>query len=392
VIKNQEVMATAANQAVVLEPLAAKVDNPLFNPMFFLNEPLKEEVKKNVEAANLRQHRLSKTAQLAVRNLSLPEIMSPVAIQNLRELEKNMNSVSKDMKKTWFANFPRQMKLAQEQAFTAQNLFTTRGQLMHLDSIRFSNTFTTNTELNWASLGEELKASQKAIEDAMKKGKISQVDAKKILAEIAKSLKEVKFPQVYSYAPGAVAGNQFYWKQGEEDNSDEKRDNLKTEERKRVDLRDRLNGTRIKRPLPDSLKQKLVTKTIPSVPSPAQVHGYMAIADHIPYFVMDNSEALVSYYTNGTNKPATIKGSVRAKSDKNNEASTYSYSYTENGEECDQANQTERNRKSYTIPVRIRSQKNVTKTATATVKKGTSIQVVVTPPKPEMEPLIIEVE
>ena len=35
----------------VVEPMALSVDNPLFNPVFFLSKPLKEEMKKNISSA-----------------------------------------------------------------------------------------------------------------------------------------------------------------------------------------------------------------------------------------------------------------------------------------------------------------------------------------------------
>jgi beta-lactamase regulating signal transducer with metallopeptidase domain len=392
-IKNQELKSTSANKAVVLEPLAVKVDNPLFNPMFFLNEPLKEEVKKNVEAANLGQHRLSRAAQLAVRNLALPEVMSPVAIQNLRELEKNITAVNRDMKRTWFANFPRQVKLAQEQAFTAQNLFTAQGQLMHFDSIRFSNAFVANADVNWNSLGDELKASQKAIEDAMKKGKISQVDAKKMLAEITKSLKEVKLPQFYSFAPGAAPGTQFYWKQSDDDNGEEQPENLNADEGKRVELRERNSGVRVKRIFVDSLKQKLLAKNMPAVPLPKRLQHDIAAPGRNPYFVIDNPEAPESYYVNSAGKTRTMRaGSVKGSNTGKTEASgVYNYAYSADGEECDQANQAERNKKIVTAAGRARPVKTG-KAIITTTKNGSCIQVVVTPPKPDSAPLVIEVE
>ena len=38
-------------QAYAVEPMAVSVDNPLFNPVFFLSKPLKAEMKKNIESA-----------------------------------------------------------------------------------------------------------------------------------------------------------------------------------------------------------------------------------------------------------------------------------------------------------------------------------------------------
>jgi beta-lactamase regulating signal transducer with metallopeptidase domain len=44
--------AQKTQQPVIVEPITAKVDNPLFNPMFFLSKPLKEEVSRVAETAS----------------------------------------------------------------------------------------------------------------------------------------------------------------------------------------------------------------------------------------------------------------------------------------------------------------------------------------------------
>lgn len=46
--------AIASNKkaaAYAVEPMAVSIDNPLFNPMFFLSKPLKDEMKKNIASA-----------------------------------------------------------------------------------------------------------------------------------------------------------------------------------------------------------------------------------------------------------------------------------------------------------------------------------------------------
>jgi bla regulator protein BlaR1 len=48
----KETPAQKSRQRVTVEPMAMKVDNPLFNPVFFLSEPLKSELKKNMEVAH----------------------------------------------------------------------------------------------------------------------------------------------------------------------------------------------------------------------------------------------------------------------------------------------------------------------------------------------------
>jgi beta-lactamase regulating signal transducer with metallopeptidase domain len=400
-IKNQEIRPTAENKAVVLEPLAAKVDNPLFNPMFFLNEPLKEEVKKNVEAAARKQmHKLPKNTELAVRDLRLPDVMAPVAIEKMKDLEKNLASITKEMKKTWVATSPREMKPSRDQVFTAHNLFAgADAQLFHFDSARFSNAFAFNTNPggNWVAFTEELKASQKAIEDAMKKGKISQIDGKKMQAEIAaafKNLKEIKWPQVYSYAPGSIAvpGGQAFYKADDYNEAELQKDKLRTDEKKKLDQRERIiNGSRIRKSLVDSIKQKLLARTVP-VLVPPQAHGYMSLSEHTPYLTSDELKEITTY-VNGAAKARTVwSGSLPRKKEGQEESSTYNYVYTEDGEECDKANRTERHRKVSTVPPpKTRPVNSCTKTVTTT-KNGSCIQVLVTPPKPQTQPVIIEVE
>jgi len=59
-VKSSMVKTTAQSQPVVAEPLAMKVDNPLFNPLSFLNKPFKAEVNKAEEDASAN---LDKAAQ-----------------------------------------------------------------------------------------------------------------------------------------------------------------------------------------------------------------------------------------------------------------------------------------------------------------------------------------
>jgi hypothetical protein len=345
-------------------------------------------------------HKLPKNTELAVRDLRLPDVMAPVAIENLKELEKNLVSINKEMKKTWVTTGSKQLKLAKDQVFTAQNLFAgADAQFFHFDSLRFSNAFAFNTNPggNWVAFAEELKASQKSIEDAMKKGKISQLEGKKIQAEIAaafKNLKEIKFPQVYSYAPGsiAVSGGQTFYKADDYNEAELQKDKLKTDEKKKSDQREGvINGSRVRRSLADSIKQKLLVRTAP-VLVPTQAHGYMSLSEHTRYLTSDELKEITSY-VNGAAKARTVwSGSLPRKKEGQAETSTYNYVYTEDGEECDKANRTERHKKVSTVPPpKSKPVNGCTKTVTTT-KNGSCIQVLVTPSKPQTQPVIIEVE
>ncbi|HEX7691510.1 MAG TPA: M56 family metallopeptidase, partial [Sediminibacterium sp.] len=49
--RRQTEKTTGKTTTVAIEPMAMKVDNPLFNPVFFLSEPLKTEMRKSIASA-----------------------------------------------------------------------------------------------------------------------------------------------------------------------------------------------------------------------------------------------------------------------------------------------------------------------------------------------------
>ncbi|SJZ92963.1 M56 family metallopeptidase [Sediminibacterium ginsengisoli] len=69
-------------QAVAVEPMAVQVNNPLFNPVFFLNEPLRKEIKENLAQAAREIH--SSADSIAMIQ---PLVAGALSIAS-RELEK----------------------------------------------------------------------------------------------------------------------------------------------------------------------------------------------------------------------------------------------------------------------------------------------------------------
>lgn len=389
-LKAQDIKPTAENRAVVLEPLAIKIDNPLFNPLSFLNGPLKEEVKKNVASTQRQMRKIRRDAELATREIQLPDVMAPVAIENLKDLERNLNTtVNRQTKRTWLTAVPAvNMKLAQADWFNTQEQF-------QFDTIRFNNAFAFSGKIEkWTAFADELKASQKAIEDALKKGKITTAAAKKMQAQLAeafKNLNDAKTQQAYyGFAP-ATNGNTFFFRSDEEENDNQK-EKTATEEKRRTGQRERIAPTRIKRIYVDSLKQKLVARTLPSLPQAGtQLHGYMALASGTnTYFVDKDQQATTVYGYVHTPKTAVLKAGAAGKGEA---TTTYNYVLSENElvDECDKANNTDRHRTNIaTVPGKGKvANGKCTKTAT---KKGNCVQVIINPPPPETEPLIFNVE
>lgn len=74
-------------QSYTVEPMAIRVDNPLFNPVFFLSKPLQAEVKKNVVAAEKELMNVEKTSPGGIVNSFTPMIADALQQASL-EMEK----------------------------------------------------------------------------------------------------------------------------------------------------------------------------------------------------------------------------------------------------------------------------------------------------------------
>ncbi|HEY1018800.1 MAG TPA: M56 family metallopeptidase [Sediminibacterium sp.] len=82
-------LATPAKkvQSYTVEPMAIRVDNPLFNPVFFLSKPLQAEVKKNVVEAEKELTDVEKASPAGIVNSFTPMIADALQQASL-EMEK----------------------------------------------------------------------------------------------------------------------------------------------------------------------------------------------------------------------------------------------------------------------------------------------------------------
>lgn len=82
-------LATPAKRAqpYTVEPMAIRVDNPLFNPVFFLSKPLQAEVKKNVVEAEKELTDVEKASPAGIVNSFTPMIADALQQASL-EMEK----------------------------------------------------------------------------------------------------------------------------------------------------------------------------------------------------------------------------------------------------------------------------------------------------------------
>jgi beta-lactamase regulating signal transducer with metallopeptidase domain len=352
-IKNRDTNPSANNQPVVLEPLAVKVDNPLFNPMFFLNEPLKAEVKKNAEASQKQMRKLKKENELAIRQIEFPRVMAPVAIENLQELERNINSsVNKQLKKLRYSTIPGNMRFAEGQLFNSKNA----DAFFQFDTMKFASNLALGFNVDWEDLTEKLTSSRIQIEEAVKRGKISEIDAKRMKTEIAnafRKLKDTKMPQFYGFAPPTAAiadggeGTTWFYKGDEDDNNEAFVRERKANEKRQIDSKEK--NARIRRFVVDTMKRR-VFRTVPTAPLAVHFNGHLRTNENMPPVVIEYPGMMFTADTSKAHGAATVPAILHratAKAlNKTNAAATYAYVYTNDndGNENDVAKDTDKSK------------------------------------------------
>jgi len=329
-LKAQDLKASITDQAVVLEPLAAKVDNVLFNPLSFLNKPLKEEVKKSVAENQIQQFK-SRKSKTADREIELPRVMAPMAIANLKELEKSLaRSIETDLKKN-LRILPAKLRLAQNYAIS-------------MDTLRFGGNITFLTQNNLQGLAEELKRSQKELEEAFKKGFISKTDAKKMQLEIAeafKNLKDVDFPQFYSFAPTTVDGYYRHGHTAAEAENESQRIRAANEKRRIAKVEGKLNQLKTKPTSLDSIKQYYAGRTITPPTPQGEAMVYTTYPDGQAIAVEGKLLDRLKEYK--TTVPVVKTGTLQRIDGRG--VTSYTYFYTDVEDECEKANKNDRSRR-----------------------------------------------
>lgn len=84
--RNHATDAGKKTESIVVEPMTTRIDNPLFNPVFFLNKPLQKEVEKNVKVV-VKKIRSSEKA--AKESLEMLNSITPNAINDFNNFDLN---------------------------------------------------------------------------------------------------------------------------------------------------------------------------------------------------------------------------------------------------------------------------------------------------------------
>ncbi|MEX6687427.1 M56 family metallopeptidase [Danxiaibacter flavus] len=92
-IKAGPPMATGTStKTIIVEPVTAKVDNPLFNPVFFLNEPMKKEITYKVEES--AKQGVQEAMKGLVEAKKAVEKVAPLVLTSLQASNEAINLIS----------------------------------------------------------------------------------------------------------------------------------------------------------------------------------------------------------------------------------------------------------------------------------------------------------
>ena len=90
---NGNTAVTKKSSRIIVEPLSANVENPLFNPLFFLTEPIQKEIDKAVELAQQEVY----DAQPDIENVTaMIEAVSPAILEKIQNLSLDFTRALKE--------------------------------------------------------------------------------------------------------------------------------------------------------------------------------------------------------------------------------------------------------------------------------------------------------
>jgi hypothetical protein len=177
----QKINTAKKIQSYAEEPMAVSVDNPLFNPMFFLSKPLKAEMKKNIASAQKEIDLANKeTKNLAT---DLVESIPPIVANALEQASAALT----DKKQTEWEKQINTMEFAKnsfEKAFHNDSMIKALPQKMRAP-------FAKDMAQSMKEVTEEIRKAKLEMEGQWKENKLMNIDKEKVEKEIKKAMEEV---------------------------------------------------------------------------------------------------------------------------------------------------------------------------------------------------------
>jgi beta-lactamase regulating signal transducer with metallopeptidase domain len=163
-VKDAGAKPVANGQPVLMEPLAIKIDNPLFNPLSFLNKPFKEEVTKAAQDASVDLQQATKNIASAALQRVTPVVLDKVKTIS-SDLPAYMNQAANAVN-TVLANFDTKTEMPKEFTDSAKVnnlLYTAVNQVKNIE---------------WAKMAKNIVQAEKDIK--------TEASAKNLFASLGK--------------------------------------------------------------------------------------------------------------------------------------------------------------------------------------------------------------
>jgi beta-lactamase regulating signal transducer with metallopeptidase domain len=163
-------------KSIIVEPMSAKIENPFFNPVFFLKKPLQKEVEKSIKLAAKNSIQISdESIHKTYEDLAT---IAPAAINSIRildpeekdiDIENAISTLNQDV-------IPHVSQLKIDTAVFKKNM-----EFMGNENFLF----------DFDKINAEISQSKKEIAKAFKNSKLQAAELRKSKDEMAKAMAEI---------------------------------------------------------------------------------------------------------------------------------------------------------------------------------------------------------
>jgi len=146
-ISNKNIPAANINKTVAAEPMAAKIDNPLFNPVFFMQKPFKQQIENNLKPAAKQE---TIPGEVVGNSKEILQTIAPFALKEIQPpgYGKIRQVVDESLENITFGK-PGSVNIQMDTVEMKKGLQPVWGQ---------------DFKKQWARIGEEIKKAKKQIE------------------------------------------------------------------------------------------------------------------------------------------------------------------------------------------------------------------------------------
>ncbi len=177
--KNDNPNSKTMQRSIAREPMAVSVSNPLFNPVFFLSEPLKKEMNKGLAASQE-----SMSAQVAENNIA----ENTKGIETIPALVANALEMAAVKFKFENKDWEKSMAQIEKSALSLEKIFGKDSSFL-AEPIR--KKVKNNLSHSFAKIQEEIERAKKEVAKSLTKKEDFKIEKEKMQQDIRQAMKEM---------------------------------------------------------------------------------------------------------------------------------------------------------------------------------------------------------